>query len=154
MEIHRNTQKRLSMKSRSIYVNSEVDAVLSTDDLISIVIFILVKSYTCRSLIRHRSLSSSLPAHFVIIDAFSPCELSCSVLGFAYGIMETAMMWILKAAGTRSHYSCLQQTQSKSISEIQSLHTHLLKILSDSESDQRHLVQALHLPLCSLFLSV
>lgn len=33
-----------------------------------------------------------------MIDAFSPCELSCSVLGFSYGIMETAMNWILKNA--------------------------------------------------------
>lgn len=45
-----------------------------------------------------RNLASSLPAHFLMIDAFSPCELSCSVLGYSYGIMETAMNWILKNA--------------------------------------------------------
>ena len=43
-----------------------------------------------------RNLSSSLPVHFALIDSFTPCELSCSVLGYAYGIMETAMTWIMK----------------------------------------------------------
>lgn len=71
-------------------------ASLTTDDLISIVIFLLVKSLDSFVGIRIRNLASSLPAHFIIIDAFSPCELACSVLGYTYGIMETAVTWILK----------------------------------------------------------
>lgn len=72
------------------------DVALSTDDLISITIFILLKSLWSCGVVRRRNLSSSLPAHFALIDSFTPCELSCSVLGYAYGIMETAMTWILK----------------------------------------------------------
>ena len=72
------------------------DVALSTDDLISITIFILLKSLWSCGVVRRRNLSSSLPAHFALIDSFTPCELSCSVLGYAYGITETAMTWILK----------------------------------------------------------
>ena len=72
------------------------DVALSTDDLISITIFILLKSLWSCGVVRRRNLSSSLPAHFALIDSFTPCELSCSVLGYAYGIMETAMTWIMK----------------------------------------------------------
>ena len=46
--------------------------------------------------IMNSNLASSIPAHFIIVDAFAPCELACSVLGYTYGIMETAVSWILK----------------------------------------------------------
>lgn len=46
--------------------------------------------------VNNRNLSSSLPVHIALIDSFTPCELSCSVLGYAYGIVETAVTWIMR----------------------------------------------------------
>ena len=37
----------------------------------------------------------SLPVHLVLLDAFSPCDLSTSSLGYVYGVIDTAVMWIL-----------------------------------------------------------
>ena len=47
-----------------------------------------------------RNLSSSLPAHFLLVDCYSPCNISCSVLGYAYGVMDTAVSWIMKNANS------------------------------------------------------
>ena len=48
------------------------------------------------NVIMNSNLASSISAYFIIFDAFAPCELACSVLGYTYGIMETAVSWILK----------------------------------------------------------
>lgn len=56
-----------------------------------------------------RNLSSSLPVHLVLVDAFTPCELSCSVLGYAFGVMETAVNWILKNGAKESWIVCLMK---------------------------------------------
>ncbi|KAK8804351.1 hypothetical protein WA588_004566, partial [Blastocystis sp. NMH] len=58
---------------------------LSTDDTIGIVTFIILKA-------EH---ASCLPSHLLYVNAFSPMDLSSSPLGMVYGVMDTAVLWIM-----------------------------------------------------------
>lgn len=92
VDIYRNKKKKAHLANLA----------LSTDDMISLVIYILIKSWGFVRCIACSNLSSSLPVHLVLVDAFTPCELSCSVLGYAFGVMETAVNWILKNSAKES----------------------------------------------------
>lgn len=68
---------------------------LSTDDTIAIVTYVIIKAYSCKDCFISREHVMSLPVHLVLVDAFSPCDLSTSSLGYVYGVIDTAVMWIL-----------------------------------------------------------
>lgn len=68
---------------------------LSTDDTIGIVTFILLKAWHWIDGVMPREHASCLPSHLLYVDAFSPMDLSSSPLGMVYGVMDTAVLWIM-----------------------------------------------------------
>ena len=42
-----------------------------------------------------REHASCLPSHLLYVNAFSPMDLSSSPLGMVYGVMDTAVLWIM-----------------------------------------------------------
>ena len=41
---------------------------------------------------------AQIPAHLIVVDTFMPYDISTTSAGYAYGVVETAVMWICEYA--------------------------------------------------------
>lgn len=48
--------------------------------------------------IDRRENSAQIPAHLIVVDTFTPYDISTTSAGYAYGVVETAVMWICEYA--------------------------------------------------------
>ena len=51
---------------------------------------------------KRSELAFLIPAHLVIVDALTPFDLSTTVSGYSFGVIDTAVMWINEYAESRS----------------------------------------------------
>ena len=86
------------LKSIGFLNLSFIAIALSTDDLIGIVSYILLHTFVFFFTIIFRDLVLTIPAHLVLVDAFCPFDLSITSLGYSFGIIETATLWICNYA--------------------------------------------------------
>ena len=68
---------------------------MSTNDMISIVCFLFLQL----------EYGEQIPAQLIIVDAFAPFDISTTAAGYAYGIVETAVMWICEYADSHKNSS-------------------------------------------------
>lgn len=72
---------------------------MSTDDVISVVCFVFLRTwgFLGRGEDGRESIAQT-PAHLMVVDTFTPYEIATTSAGYAYGIVETAMLWICEYA--------------------------------------------------------
>ena len=71
---------------------------MSTDDVISVVCFVFLQTFGFLRRFACRENIGQIPAHLLVVDTFTPYDISTTSAGYAYGIVETAMMWICEYA--------------------------------------------------------
>ena len=52
-----------------------------------------------------REYGEQIPAQLIIVDAFAPFDISTTAAGYAFGIVETAVMWICEYADSHKNSS-------------------------------------------------